>query len=153
MEHLCLSDGNGTILLIGLLDAVLISLYGFYRCKNKHSFTDPLQANLGPEFLSNWTDGWSLSHFLFYFALGWAFPQRHNLWFIFAMGCAWEAIEASVPDKPFYMYWSNECSARDVLTTDTRGESEKRWWYGKWEDIVVNTVGMLAGAYVRTYMK
>lgn len=148
LPRIALDRGHVRILATCAAVAVGIALYGVYRCRQGDQFEDPLQKNLGPDALSNWTDGWSLSHFLFYMGLAYSFPQPRYLWFIFAVGCAWEVLEASVPEKPFYLDWFGGCSAKDMIATDPKTGEAKRWWYGKWEDVVVNSAGMFIGAWL-----
>ena len=114
-----------------------IVAYGTFRC-NQTDFTDPLtKAAFGPP-LDKFLDGWGLLHFGFYFVLAYAFPSQWAL--IAFLGILWEMVETFFKDKPFYIA---ECKYR--LTTD-QGEG---WWYGRWQDIVMNTGGILLALRMR----
>jgi hypothetical protein len=107
--------------------------YGKYRCTHK-SFKDPLETQL---FLG--LDGWSATHFCFFFILGYFFPNT----FIFSMavGISWELFEHYYgKERPGWLGGYGDC---DDLATD---RTEGNWWYGKWTDIVCNTSGFLLGA-------
>jgi hypothetical protein len=110
--------------------------YGKYRCTHK-SFKDPLETQL---FLG--LDGWSATHFCFFFVLGYFFPNT----FIFSMavGISWELFEHYYgKERPGWLGGYGDC---DDLATD---RTEGNWWYGKWTDIVCNTSGFILGASLR----
>lgn len=111
--------------------------YGKYRCTHK-SFKDPLETQL---FLG--LDGWSATHFCFFFVLGYFFPNT----FIFSMavGISWELFEHYYgKERPGWLGGYGDC---DDLATD---RTEGNWWYGKWTDIVCNSTGFLLGASPHT---
>jgi len=116
---------------------IVIVLYGSLRCKG--DFVDPLTFSpLGAPW-DKFVDGWGLSHFIFYGILGYLFPQK--LIFISLVGIGWELTEMIFKDHPFYI---SKCK---YVTSD----NEPGWWYGRWQDIVMNTLGMVLGASIATY--
>jgi hypothetical protein len=123
------------ILLIGLTCVLVIVLYGTYRCK-KTDFQDPLTKSFVPPPFDKYLDGWGISHFMFFALLGFLYPQKALLAFSFTLGVIWELIEYSAKDHPFYI---SKCNYTN-LSND--GGS---WWYGRWQDIVMNTLGLIAG--------
>jgi len=125
------------IVFINFTVAFVIVVYGTFRC-NKTSFKDPLTGCVSSDKqLCKFVDGWGILHFFYFVLLGYVFP--HNLTTIFVMGVLWEIIESYSADHPFYL---SKC--KYTITTD----DEKGWWYGRWQDIVMNTLGMFCGYYL-----
>lgn len=122
-----------TILCLGCV--AIIVLYGMFRC-NSPSFKDPLTFSLFPSPFDNFLDGWGLSHFLFFMLLGYWFPTIELVIFSWILGVLWEVIEYSIKERPFYL---SRCNYK--LKSRNGGD----WWYGRWQDIVMNTLGLLAG--------
>lgn len=124
-----------TILCICFVCVLSIVSYGAYRC-TRSDYVDPLtRSSLGGPW-KEYIDGWGVLHFLFFLMLGYLYPRPHTLLFSWALGVAWEALEYSMPDRPFYM-------AHCKYKPQTSGGGG--WWYGRWQDIVNNTLGLLAG--------
>ena len=114
--------------------AILIFIYGNYRCDNP-DFKDPLQTKLGIGDL----DGWSLSHLLFFMFIGYHFKGKYLI-VAFLLGILWELFEHYYgEERPGWL--GGDCDMR----TD---RLDGRWWYGKWSDIVMNTIGLLSGHYL-----
>lgn len=115
---------------------VIIS-YGVFRCKiNNDNFVDPLTKSFAPPPFDQYLDGWGISHFSFFAILAYFFPKLEYLIFIWILGVLWEIVEYMFKDHPFYI---SKCSYK--LTTD-KGTG---WWYGRWQDIVMNTLGIIVG--------
>ena len=121
----------GIILLICFLS---IAIYGTYRCKNP-DFKDPLNKELIKN-LENYTDGWGILHLIFYSFLTYLYPKRWKI--IWMVGVLWEGLETIFKHRPFYL---SECNAK----------SEKEWWYGRYEDIIMNSIGMMIGYFLKDY--
>lgn len=123
---------------------IIIVLYGTYRCKNT-TFVDPLTQSLFPYPLNQYLDGWGISHFTFFALLAFFFPQTRYLVFLFILGLIWEILEYVSKDRPLYL---SKCSYK--VTTD----NGQGWWYGRWQDIIMNTLGIIIGAFLaRQYKK
>jgi len=121
------------ILAICFACAMSIVIYGTIRCKVP-GFKDPLAGSLVPPPWDRFLDGWGISHFFFYMMLGYLYPRY---WvFITLLGILWEVIEVSFKDHPFYL---SKCSY--ALDSD----KATGWWYGRWQDIVMNSLGMGLG--------
>lgn len=127
------------IMLMCILCMLFIVAYGTYRCRTS-SFKDPLTKSIGPRFLEKYLDGWGISHFVFYGTLAYLFPRKMQLVFIACLGIAWEIIESIFKEHPFYF---SDCKYE--IPTD----KDVGWWYGRWEDIVMNSLGMLTGVFLR----
>lgn len=124
------------ILMICLLCVICIVAYGTFRCKQPN-FQDPFTKSMLPAPWSNFLDGWGILHVFFFMGLAYAYP-RHLL-FIFVAGVVWELVEFILKDRPFYI---SKCNVAPVI--DTNGV-QKVWWYGRWEDIVMNSIGIAIG--------
>lgn len=125
------------IILIDCMTAFSIMLYGTYRCRST-SFKDPFTGCVSKnEKLCKFVDGWGIIHFFYFMILGFFFPE--DLPTIFWMGVLWEMVESYSHDHPFYLA---EC--KYVISTD----KDSGWWYGRWQDIVMNTLGMCCGYYL-----
>nr|WRJ70042.1 hypothetical protein TetV2_00597 [Oceanusvirus sp.] len=123
-----------------LVTAFVIIQYGTFRCKS--GFRDPLMYSLFGPPLDKYTDGWAASHFIFYGVLAYVFPEPRDLALVWIVGVVWELIEMHFRDHPFYL---SDCSKGATV------EGKEGWWYGRWEDIVVNTMGMIVGYGIRRY--
>lgn len=127
------------ILIVCLICVLLIVAYGTFRCKQPQ-FKDPFTKSMFPAPWSNFLDGWGLLHFFFYMGLAYKYPR--HLVLIFILGLLWEIVESLLKDRPFYI---SKCNVDPIIDTD--GE-KKVWWYGRWEDIVMNSLGMALGYYL-----
>ena len=113
---------------------VTIFLYGQYRCHNPY-FKDPLRNNIGIWDLN----GWSLTHLTFYTLIGYTFKSNYLI-YAFLLGCLWEIFEYYYGEKrPGWL-------GGDCITTDNK---DKKWWHSKFSDILINTVGLFLGYYLR----
>lgn len=126
------------ILFCSVVCIFVIISYGTYRCKTT-DFVDPLTKSFFGPPLSNYLDGWGITHFLFFAFLGYTFNKPQYLIFAFILGVLWEIIEFSLKDKPFYV---SNCKYKAVTNN---GEG---WWYVRYEDITMNTIGLLFGYYI-----
>lgn len=120
-----------------LVCVLTIVLYGTYRCRAAE-FQDPLTHSVieRPPW-NRFLDGWGVLHFWFFALLTFHFP---TCWVqIWVAGILWEVVESLFKERPFYL---TQCN--------TPTES-KNWWYGRWEDIVMNTFGMLCGLWLAQY--
>jgi hypothetical protein len=69
----------------------------------------------------------------------WAILYPSEFMFILILGIGWEIVESLFHDRPFYL---KECHY-------TLSDKQKSgWWYGRWEDIVMNILGMITGYYL-----
>ena len=125
------------IFVICILCVLSIIAYGTYRCKTP-DFQDPLTGSFFEGEAKNFMDGWGMIHFVFYGVLAYLFPRKLPLIFLF--GVAWEVIESIFHDHPFYI---SKCNYN--LSTD----QQAGWWYGRWQDIVMNSCGMALGYLIR----
>lgn len=129
------------ILFVCFLTVLAIVIYGTIRCKGK--FVDPLTKSFVGKPWDSFLDGWGISHFLFYMALGYYFP--HRLLFLTTLGVLWELIESLFKEHPFYL---SKCHYKG---TDREGGAH--WWYGRWQDVIMNTLGLLVGALIASHSR
>jgi hypothetical protein len=126
------------ITIIFILCVLSIVVYGSFRCSVK-DFKDPFAKSFVKEPFDRFLDGWGILHFIFYAVLAYMYPKMNTLIFIWLGGVLWELIESIFKDHPFYI---SKCNY--VIDTD-----KGSWWYGRWQDIVMNTLGMVCGYYIR----
>lgn len=129
------------IIIINTFVVLSIVSYGTYRCKTS-SFRDPLTMSFVSEPWNKYLDGWGILHYSLFALLGYFFPSK--LIFLWCLGFIWELIEFSLKDKPFYI---SKCN----YTIDT--DDGQGWWYGRWQDIVMNSLGLLTGYLIANYDK
>ena len=126
------SPPTGKYILTILAPALFIFPYGKYRCTHP-KFKDPLETKLF------WgLDGWSGTHFLFFMAVGYLYPDM----FVVSMliGIAWELFEHFYgKHRPGWLGGYGDCMN---LASD---RDTGNWWYGKWSDLVCNCAGFLIG--------
>lgn len=121
---------------------LFIVFYGSYRCQHP-DFTDPLTKSFFPYPLNNFFDGWGMLHLFFFTILAYFFPQ--HVFLIFILGLVWELIECVLKERPFYI---SKCASYNMINTDAEKNNKSPWWYGRWEDIVMNTCGILLGLWL-----
>lgn len=77
-------------------------------------------------------DWWSVSHFMLYTILGFAFP---HLWLLLVIcGISWELLEY--------------CSGK-IEHAFVHKPGDPVYWCGKWSDLVVNSSGFIVGLVIR----
>jgi hypothetical protein len=121
---------------IGMIfTAFAIMAYGTYRCRTP-AFEDPLTQCALKHPWNRFVDGWGLIHFWFYAMVAYFFPACWKE--ITFFGILWEVLEMMFKEHPFYL-----------AKCDAQIEQQKGgWWYGRWEDIVMNTLGVMFGVYL-----
>ena len=110
-----------------------------------HLYQKQIQVPLKKEIVA--LDGWSFSHIGFYMILGYWFPNK--FWQFLFMGIVWELLED---------FLSNNS---DTKLVDCKKYPNSFWcngnkdsfWYGKIEDVGMNIVGFIIGAYLRGQKK
>lgn len=104
-----------------------------------------------PVLVLPWTtiDWWSISHFTFYFILSFLYP--HYICTFFVGSVIWEIVEDAL--APTHSKVLVDCSVTyenswiDTFKTVWCNHTarEKDYWYGKWDDIIMNSLGLIAG--------
>jgi hypothetical protein len=120
-----------------------------------HRYQSTIQAPLKKEFLrigdSIVVDWWSISHAVYFAVLGWWFPN--HFWFFLLFGTAWELIED-------YLSKDGDTKLVNCENKENKNKFVQMWcngiqddyWYGKADDILMNTIGFLIGAGLKTYV-
>ena len=121
----------------GFYAAVIwIFLYAFIRCKRGNG--DALQWSLFKDpVLSEYTDLWALLHFILFFSMACLYPGRG--WLLFGIGVLWELVE---------MYIGNQGDWNQMVFGGCSDTADGNWWYGRYQDVIVNGLGILAGTYL-----
>jgi len=103
-----------------------------------------------PSFVLDW---WSVTHLLFFAVLAYLFPD--HLFELFVGGIVWEIIEDGLSPRDSKglvtcdkKYDNNWMETFKVMWCDNIAR-EKDYWYGKWDDVFSNLLGLLLGHFVR----
>ena len=118
---------------------ILIFLYGYIIRSTKtkdHLETEFYNSNLLPNI-----DGWSVTHFVFFCALGILYPN-HHLTALMA-GIGWEYIEQFLGTNKIII-----SGKRVKLVGEQKSDGtydDDAYWYGKSSDMVVNILGYSIG--------
>lgn len=88
--------------------------------------------------IGNWSiDWWYISHFWFYMIAGAMCPG--NFWVYMGIGGMFEVLESGMGIVGLKM--QNERAKK---------QNEKFYWFGRWEDVVVNSIGYIIGEWSAT---
>ena len=133
-------NNNYKVLLLAAVCFLVICFYGQYRCNNP-DYHDPLMQKLGILDL----DGWSITHFAFFALLGYLYPD--TFWLSMGLGISWEAFEHILgKNRPAILGGFGDC-----VTTDPGIQGS--WWFGRVSDILMNLIGFIFGAWLRSQVK
>jgi hypothetical protein len=129
-----MKQNYGLMTVILLCTVLAIFLYERYMCVL--NIRDAMTQPFLPEPFENVSDGWAISHIALYAILAYLFPSRLVL--LFFIGVAWEILEETYG-------WIIRNT--DYKPTACQNVSDKMttWWYGRWHDLVSNSIGLLAG--------
>lgn len=97
-------------------------------------------------------DWWSVTHFGFFAVLGYLFP--FHIAELTILGIIWEIIEDAL--SPSYNTKLINCNKKyegivqrfKMLWCDITSR-DKDYWYGKWDDIFANSLGLIVGQWLR----
>lgn len=146
----------GIIIVASILCVIVIYSYGMLICKS--NFDDPLITAYANPPWNAFLDGWGLSHFIFYATLTFFFPSLW--WLIFLIGVAWEVIEYYMNSSDFTkcaktrkIRQSKKNNKANNKANESKGTStDYKWWYARWQDIVMNALGVLLGYTVAVFV-
>jgi hypothetical protein len=137
--------------------AVLITIFALSFIVLGHFYPGQIQAILKKPILkvpSAELDWWSVTHIVFFAILAFLFPD--HLFELFVLGILWEVVEDGLAprtskglitcDKEYKNGWLNTFK---VMWCDNIAR-EKDYWYGKWDDVFSNTLGLLIGHFIRS---
>lgn len=101
-------------------------------------------------------DWWSVSHFLFFGVLAFLYPN--HVCELFIISIIWEIVEDGLApsnskqlidcDKKYPNSWAD--TFRSVWCEHLA--RDKDYWYGKWDDVFFNSMGILVGVGLRKMM-
>tara|TARA_B100001093_G_C26520015_1_gene881329 strand:+ start:367 stop:807 length:441 start_codon:yes stop_codon:yes gene_type:complete len=143
-------DKNVQLISSGLFIVILIVIYGQFRCAFPE-FKDPLSIH-GMVYV----DGWLLSHFIVFALAGYFYPKQFYLAVI--LGILWEITEHLLGiNTPRFL----KCETQDKSKAKFQyihknkdpslAEKNDAWWYGRYEDVVVDIIGFMTGYFIKTY--
>jgi hypothetical protein len=120
--------------IIAFFIVIAIFYYGKYRCAHKDNYKDPLLIKYGIWDL----DGWSLTHFFTCLIAAYIYPSQW--WLIWLYSLAWEIFEEYYDQvKPDFLKGFGDCFSTD----QELGGDHTKWWFGRYSDIVMNTLGIM----------
>lgn len=134
-QHCCVNLRPRYLLFTYIIIALGIVLVPFYlkytkspaEFKKYYNATMDTFMNVGGVKL----DWWSVTHFMFYIILGFAFPHLWKL--LLLCSISWELLE----------YFTG-CVEKLV-----KDDKDIIYWHGKWSDLFVNTSGFIVGLFIR----
>lgn len=122
---------------------VVIWVYGMAVCSL--DFEDPLVSSAfvesGDHPMKDVTDGWAITHFLFFAALTVAFPDRWAL--LFLLGVLWELTELYFGGLSI-----SKCSTKKKQRHCPIVSEPYVWWYARWQDVLTNALGIATGLVI-----
>jgi hypothetical protein len=128
------------ICIIYIIVATCVLFYGKYSLLNP-LFKDPLLEVVVMEkpFV---LDGWSLTHFYLYIAMGYFFPRY--IFILFAMGIIWELFE-------FYLQHTSAKIYLQLFNLEKKVKisTSNPWWHGSYSDFFVNALGLFIGQFLQ----
>jgi hypothetical protein len=98
-------------------------------------------------------DWWSVTHIGFFAILGFFFPD--HLFELFLVGIFWEVVEDGLSPRDSKGLVNCESTYKNewVNTFKTMWcdniAREKDYWYGKWDDVFSNMLGLIIGHFIR----
>lgn len=129
--------------------------YIFYISKFYDKISNDILAN---KFNHIIYDYWGLSHIILFFIVTYLFPNRYI--FITICGILWELIEHIIRYILNYIYINNLLNNyyHTILDNYVKKKREKyitsnNWWYGRPEDILYNSVGIILALLVISIFK
>lgn len=125
------------VIALSLICAGAVFFYGRAVCASPND--DPLTLSYFSSPWDSFLDGWGLMHFLFFALLTTLFPRLW--WLIFLLGVGWEILEYYMNTSTFTTC-SKRKENREKNGMITHTAEEYKWWYARWQDVVMNTVGI-----------
>ena len=133
------------ILSIFLNIAIIILFISFLKCKNvfdnKYDFLTRNYNFTNYDFLNEYLDGWGISHFILFAIMVYIFPKNWIL--ILIIGIIWEFIEILLSYNKFL----------NCYLLNYGRKKYTKWWYGRYQDIIMNIFGIIFGLYFNYIFK
>lgn len=119
---------NVSFIVILLICLVLIIIYRLFLDATIKKENDPLLNSILPT--KNVT-GWSVTHFIFYFILGYLFYGIEEMVFFSIIGISFEVLEETLKNM-----------------NSMFGVDKEKWMSGAVSDIAANSLGLIFGNYI-----
>lgn len=132
-----------SITMICMIAVAMIISYGLMKCYIP-GYVDPLTVKLSSTPYDLLRDGWAISHLLLFTVIGYLYPEPQYLLFAWVLGVLWELTEYGVKDTSIF---PSACVHNMV------SQNSGRWWYGRWQDVVMNSVGLVVGVICKNLFK
>jgi hypothetical protein len=134
-----------------------MSLAAFFFILLGHYYPGKIQAVLKKPLLtvpSAVIDWWSVTHMIFFGILAFFFPD--HLFELFLFGVFWEVVEDGLSPRDSKGIVNCDTNYKNELINTFKDmwcdniAREKDYWYGKWDDVFSNLIGLLVGHFIRT---
>lgn len=122
-------------IIVIILYSILLSIL---KIPKKH---DPLII-IRTKYFGNLLNGWTISHFLLHLYFGYKYP--HCFKEALTLGILWELFEFSFGEL-FPILFPSLANKIDPHWSS--------WYYGCYEDVIMNTIGFLIGRFIRLKIK
>jgi len=130
-----------------IICVVSIFIYNGYLCFNKDQGSKDILNEIDLNVID--LNGWSLTHLFFYTLIGYLFKGNYLI-YAFILGLIWEIIEYLYGE--ISMYYKDKENPKWFIDGNCNIPMDgnyKKWWYSKPSDIMVNTLGLILGSYLR----
>lgn len=131
---------NVSVALLIVVCIFLICVYGLFLRSTKSK--DILANDIFDTALIRNINGWSVTHFAFFFLLGILYPRHHLA--ALSAGIVWEYIEQTLGTNVIKIGRTRIQLVGDQQNGISTGNDDA-YWYGKTSDIIVNILGYCIG--------
>jgi hypothetical protein len=135
---------------------VFITIFALAFIMIGHVYPGQIQAVLKKPLITvpaTVIDWWSITHFVFFGIMAYMMPD--HLFELFLVGILWEIVEDGLAprhgkglvscNKKYENSWLNTFK---YMWCDNIAR-EVDYWYGKWDDVFSNTLGLIVGHFIR----
>lgn len=134
---------NVSVVTLILICIFLICIYGVFLRRTKRR--DILANDFFSTSLIQNINGWSMTHFAFFFLLGVLYPGHHLA--ALNAGIIWEFVEQGLGTNIIKINGKRIQLVGDAVDGVSTGNDEA-YWYGKTSDIIINILGYCIGDYI-----
>lgn len=97
-------------------------------------------------------DWWSISHIILYIYFGYIFPEYFVEFLL--IGIFWEIFESFTAVGTKYINKTFNClNSNNIFCKYIKKISSYDYWYGKFDDVVMNMIGFLIGVILIYHLK
>lgn len=135
MKKKCFDDLLFTLMKIVILIFIYAIILHYFK------LNDPLLYRANINYLSNYINGWCLTHFLAFAYVGYQYPKCFEEAMI--LGIIWEVFEFTLGEVIPII---SPTLAKRIYPDFTT------FYYGRYEDIIMNFLGFMVGKFIYEFM-